>query len=106
MALLQTGPAQCKEEFACCNVRAVLLCFGAIDSARHAGQDWPMPGNTHLFDEWELPPFYFDLLVNNLCFFPLTLVLVLVGVLWIKFLDVQVFNVGDGIGYAPGNMLV
>src|SRR5436190_20972049 len=106
MTLLETSPAQCQWEFGRSSIRAVLLCCGGICSGWHTDQDWPMPGNVHLFDERGLPAFYLDLLANDLCFFPFTLVLVLVGVLWIEFLDVQVFNVGDGICNAPGNVLV
>src|SRR6185436_19431743 len=72
----------------------------------HAGQDWTMPRDANFLDHRSLATLNLDLLADHLCHFPFPLVLILVWVLRVKFLDVKVFYIGDGIGEAPGNMLI
>src|SRR5579859_3811073 len=65
-----------------------------------------MTGNAYFFDEGSPASPNFDLFANDLCLLPPALVCILVGILRVKFLDVEVLNVGDSIGDAPRNMLV
>src|SRR5712691_1076788 len=65
-----------------------------------------MTGDAHLFDERSLASFDDDLFANNLRLFPIAPVFILAGILWVKFLDVEIFHIGDGIGDTPGDMLV
>src|ERR1700694_5257399 len=62
-----------------------------------------MPCDTHFLDDGRFRTLDEDLFTDNLCLFPLTDVLVLVGMLWMKFFDVEVLNIGYGIGKTPGN---
>src|SRR5579885_1188607 len=73
---------------------------------RDAGQDRAMTSDTHLFDYWLLQPAYVDHFMDNSGLVPLALKFVLVRIFRVKFLNVKIFDIGDGIGDAPGDMLV
>src|SRR5437764_1826658 len=64
-----------------------------------------MSRNTDLLDQWCLASSHGNLFAYHLRRFPLPLVLIVIGVLRVKFLDVQVFNIGDRVCDAPGDML-
>src|SRR5258706_2329686 len=70
------------------------------------GQDWPMASYPYFLDKGFFDTLKSNLLTNNLCIFPFTLVFVLIGVLGVEFLNVQISNVRRGIGDTPGNELV
>ena len=65
-----------------------------------------MTRNAHLFNHRLFLSAHVDRLTNDLSLVPLALKFVLVGIFRVKFLDVEILNIGDGIGDAPGDMLV
>ena len=65
-----------------------------------------MSRNTYFLDQRRLASPHDNLLTNDLSRFPLPLVFILIGVLRVKFLDIQVFNIGDRVRDTPGDMLV
>src|SRR5437660_412542 len=73
---------------------------------RDTGQDWAVTRNAHLFNHRLFLSAHVDRLTNDLSLVPLALKFVLVGIFRVKFLDVEILNIGDGIGDAPGDMLV
>ena len=55
---------------------------------------------------WRFAASHFDFFTNHLRLFPFPLVFVLMRIVWIKFLDVEVLNIGDGVGDTPSDILV
>ena len=65
-----------------------------------------MASDTYFLDKWRLATSHFDLFANHLRLFPFPPVFVLMRIVRIKFLDVEVLNIGDGVGDTPGDILV
>src|SRR5205085_281022 len=72
----------------------------------HTCQDRAMTSDTYFLDDGRFTALYRNLFAHHLCLFPFPLILIKMRVLRMKFLDIQVFHVGNGIRYAPGNMLI
>src|SRR5579884_3340894 len=100
MALLQARPAQSKGQFR--RFRIATVGVSRIDRCRvrDAGENRPMPGDTHLFNERLRASFDADFFANDLGLFPLSLIFILERVLRVEFLDIEVFDIGDGVGDA------
>ena len=49
---------------------------------------------------------HIDRLLDNAHLLPLTLVAILVGIVWIGFIDIEIFTVGGKYGEAPGTVLI
>src|SRR5579859_7067159 len=65
-----------------------------------------MTGHAHLFDDGFLLAFDANLLADDLRLFPFAHKFVLVGIVRVKLFDVEVFDIGDGVGQPPGDMPV
>src|SRR5579884_974777 len=65
-------------------------------------QDRAMASYAHFLNHGVFSAFYADLFANNLGVFPLALKFILVGILWVEFFDIKVFDIGYGIGHSPG----
>src|SRR6266516_5085386 len=107
--LFLSSPAERQQQFnwlAICAWASILACRISLRWMRDARQDWSVASYTHFLDDRSFGSLDFDLLANHLCIFPLTHILVLIGILRIEFFNIQVFDVRDGISKAPGNILV
>src|SRR5579884_2970952 len=62
--------------------------------------------DAHLFDDRLLLALDANFFTEDPGLFPLAHVLVLVGIIGVELLDIQVFDIGDSIGDAPGHVAV